>query len=828
MKNYQVAAWAAILVTSFCLAGCGKKTEAPSAGPKPSPPKPASQQVKVPRASICLNGEWDFLPVIAEAQKSAPPKDGWRKVRVPSVWWRTPGAPAGAKSNNYEFDLPEDVAKARAAWYHLAFLVPKDWKDGRRVALEFQGINYRSRVFVNGESAAENQGAHLPVAVDLTKRAKFGQTNEVAVLVEDESPERKIAGLWRSVYLRCYPVISIQSVLIGTSVRDKQISARVWLRNDSDSARRVVLKNIIRESGKDEIVNLFGDLDASVEAGESEVVEVTRSWTNPKLWGFGEYGEPVLYMLKSELRSAETGAAATLDTVTTRFGFREFWTSGKQFLFNGKPFFIKGDLISPAYMLVHNRSFITLYYQAERAANINFIRLHDSNDFDPSVWYEVADELGMLIEPQSYLRVKKTKEGIELPDDAHFEILQNEWTEFIRREGNHPSLVMYSCDNEACSQAQEMVEGPVFAKLNDLHEQIRGTDPSRVVEEQGDVQLGTAAKVGIFKELQVFNAHPYGRPLGPALDQLKRKYDYSGVIPIHVGEIWAGDKDPFNWWTRPAEMLRRKTEMFQAWKTAGEYFAESFTSVKDAGAAGASLCSGIATMYFGAKSAEDMQFGPWDVRMTDESFDDPKAFYGRGRPVNLLFVKPRWPSLSGEGMEVCWMDASTNPKGYGNEFNWFDPTRPPYLTNVTYDLVKKGFHDVDNKDVGPLAKTRAAEIVIGLAPDGKPLAGAYVFLERKGQPGVAQGVMTDSAGTAWFVPREPGDYEAWAEVNGKRMSSEFRVQSSELDAKPGYNSIMWVDLTPGATAKIKAELSQPAVTEIREKMDKPMNVPPTK
>jgi hypothetical protein len=827
---------AGILIFALLLSGCGKEPESPGTSAAPPPAKPAPQaapSADIPRASICLNGEWDFLPVIAEAQKAEPPKDGWRKVRVPSVWWRNAGRPAGAKSFNFEFDLPEDVAKARAAWYHLRFLIPKEWADGRRVALEFGGINCRSRIFINGESTEETTGAHLPISVDLTKRARFGQHNEVAVLVEDGSPERKLAGLWRSVYLRCYPTLSIQSVIVTTSVRKKEIALRVWLRNDSGAAHRVVLKNAIRECGADKVVNIFGDLPTGIEADESKVVEVRRVWSNPRLWGFGEYGEPLLYMLATELRAADSGAptaaSPTLDALNTRFGFRELWTSGRQFLFNGKPFFIKGDVFSPAHMLVHNREFVTLFYQAERAANVNFIRLHDPDDFAPPVWFDVADELGMLIEVEAGSGAKKVADGIELPDEGQFERLQKEWTQFVLREGNHPSIAMYSCDNEICSQGEDRVDGSVFSRLSALHEGIRQTDPTRIVEEQGDVQLGMAAKLGIFEELQVFNAHPTGHPLGRALEQLKLKYDYSDLIPIHVGEIRPTDNDPFNAWTRPAEMLRRKQEMFQAWKTAGEYFAESIAGVKDAGAAGASLGSGIGTMYFGAKSADDLQFGPWDVRATDESFDDPKAWDGRGRPVNLVYVQPRWPSLSGEGMKVCWIDASTSPTGCGAQFNWFDPTRPAYLTNVTYDLVKKGFRAVDGKDTAPLAAKRASEVVVGLAPDGKPAAGAYVYIARKDQERRgAAGVMTDAAGAAWFTPQEPGEYEAWAIVEGKRFASSFAAQASELAAKPGYSHVTWVDLTPSATEKIKAQIAKPATIEIRDKMDKPQNTPPAK
>ncbi len=770
MRQRRVSACAAFVLMLACAAGCGKKEETPSAAPKPAAgPKPAPTvaPAKIPRASICLNGEWDFLPVTDESQKAAPPKDGWRKVRVPSVWALKPST-AGEKTGNYEFDLPEDTAKAQAAWYRLSFPVPKEWNDGRRVSLEFQGINHRSRVYVNGDSTEENEGAHLPVVVNLTQRARFGQANEVCVLVEAD-PAGSVAGLWRSVYVRCYPSVSLQNVFVNTSVRKKEITVKVWIKNDTEAAHRVVLKNVIRECGSDKVANIFGDLLVGVEPGETKIVEVKRSWSDPKLWGFGIHGEPFLYMLRSELRTADEESPANiviLDALNTRFGFREFWTSGKQFMFNGKPFFIKGDVIGPERMLAHHRAFVTLFYLAQREAGVNFIRLRDPNGFFPKVWYEVADEVGMLVEPEAAMRVTKTKEEVELPGDDQIEVLKNEWEAFVMGAGNHPSIAMYSCDNEICTQDQEMVDGAVFARLNEVRKSIRQNDPTRVIEEQGDVQLGTGQKLGIFTELQVFNAHLAGADPGKALEEIKQRFDYNDRIPIHVGELSTDDKT-----------VGATADLTEAsCKAAGEYFAKAMREVRDAGAAGVSLNSGAAVMYF-----------------------DPKAVAGVARP--------RWPSLSGEGMKVCQVDTAA---GAGGRFNWFDASRPAFGTNVSHELVKKGFKDLDGQESGALAKSRIQEVVAGLAPDGKPLAGAYVFLTRKGQEGRGDtGVMTDSAGTAWFAPVEPGPYEVWAMVAGKRIGKEVNVGVAELTPKAGYGHITWVDLTPGATDKARADVGKP-------------------
>lgn len=693
-----------MMMAALLLTGCGKKTEEtpPVPGAQPVPTKAPAKEAKIVRTSICLNGEWDFLPVKDEAQKSAPPKEGWRKVRVPSVWVRPDAPSAGAKSAAQVFDLPHQVVNTEAAWYRLSFPVPKEWADGRQVALEFRGINRRSRLFINGESADETEGAHLPICVDLTKRAKFGGLNEVAVLVE--AGPQPVAGLWRGVYLRSYPSLWLQNVQIFTSVRKKEIAVKVWIRNDTESAHRVILKNAILEWGGDKRVNIFGDLDVGVEPGESKIVEVKRSWPNPRLWGFGEYGEPVLYMLRSELRSADTGESggATLDVLLTRFGFREFWTSGKQFMFNGKPFFIKGDVFTPVNTLGEDRRAISLLYQAERGANVNFIRLKDPYGFAPSAWYEVADELGMLIEPEACAAFKKSKEGVELPDEIQFDALKNEWEEFIKREGNHPCIVMYSCDNETCTHEQEMVEGVIFAKLDELHQSIRLNDPSRVIEEHGDVQLGMGAKLGIFKELQVFNVHLKTPSSGAELEEIKKKWDYSNLIPIHVGEMGVE----------------------------GGNLVEALKALKAAGAAGVSLRA------------------------------------------------PRW-------YDVAW---------------------PTIVTNAIYESLKKARQEVDGQAVAPLSGKKIPTLVVGLAPEGKPHAGAFVFMKmQNAESRGIEGAFTDSRGTAWLAPIEPGEYLVWAELDGKKLNSVVKVQAADMSSKPDDGHVIWVDLTPDATAKIKAE-----------------------
>jgi hypothetical protein len=774
----------------------------------PAAPSPVPGQ----RDRICLNGEWDFRP---GGDRTAVPAFGWTTLRVPGSWGHAHG---------FEFDLPDGTASVRHAWYRLRFRPPANWNDGRRIVLAFDGVNYACTGYLDGQPVGGHVGGYAPFELDITPSVHFDRPNEFALHVEDEAfpvghqAQALHSGIWRSVYLASMPKLHVENVFVMPSVREKRLTVRTWVRNDSDRAQEGVLSNRVWLAGK--VALELPAAPCRVAPGTTESVEVSQPWPRPQLWGFGEYGSPTLYSLQTvllppgEMRLALAAADEPRDAVSTRFGFREFWCEGTEFRLNGKPFVIKGDLVGTSYLLQDNRQWITLYYLAERGANVNFIRLHSYHDLHPKDWYEVADELGMPIETQQYYRPKSPE---------HFAVIRSDWEGFIRRHWNHPSIVMWSADNEACSQADygqpQVVDMPeVWQGLNEVHKLIRSLDPTRPVEEQGDVRLGLAAAKGLFDELQVFNAHPYGDPLGNDLDHLKQRYSYNGRIPIHVGEVYYGEQDPFNWWTRPAEMLRKQRSMYLSWRNCGKYYYRSILSVRDHGAAGVSLCAGIGTMYFGSKSEDDIRFGPWDCRQTDETFDSDRP-EDRGRSVNNVYVKTRWPSLSGEGIKVKWVLAPS--VGYGGQHNWFDPTRPAFETNVVYDWVRKGFHDWDGKHVAPLAKHRAPELVVCVTKGDQPVAGVPVWLLPEAAAAEPQAVLADANGTAWFILRQPGRYRAVCPAIG--ASQPVTLEAPRLRAQAGYGHLAWVDLGGQRSGAIRAELAKPAEIDIRDPMEKPSN-----
>ena len=649
----------------------------------------------------------------------------------------------------------------------------------------------------------------------------FGQTNELRVLLKEVETFNFhiVGGIRGDVYLKFYPALYIDNIIVRTSVQKQAIESHVYLRNlTRHDAVGKVTADVLEEQGITALQ--FDPKTVNVPAGSLTNIVFTRAWTNPVLWGFAPYGTPHLYSMRHRL---ELGNAA--GESYARFGFREFGTQGTNFMFNGKPFFIKGDLhgIESAYQ---NRGFAQRYFQFLREGNMNFVR-HHVFSFVNDVWFDVADEVGALVEPQLGVT---GQQGITGPD-GDVAGIEAKWRNFIWTHANHPSIVIYSGDNE-CLSGETVPRPQLYAIMNTRGKLLHALDPTRLLEWQGSPAIANVAAMGLYENLQVFNSHPYGAPLGDALKQHMNMYRYDGRIPVHVGEmVVAFGSSPFNWWTKEGEIIRSRT-LQRAYVLAGISLACSVRSVSSAGARGASLCAASGTVQFGPDTQGGFAFGPWTreasridrVNPKDGRPVDPgEAWAGASQVVcNVTTVEIKWPSLSGQGMRPT----RTGAGGYVSHpllMNWFDPSRPAYTFNVAMPRVRAAFRDADGLDVGPLAEKLFPEIVVSFAPDEVPAAGVFVKVTPlAAQPVAADSVMTDPEGTAWFSLRAPGRYRASATWNGKDHAAEFVAEKRPFPPREiaGYQHVQWIDLAGHVASNLSARLVQPASVTV----DNPRNV----
>ncbi len=749
------------------------------------PALPALQAESVPsstmREKICLNGVWNFKG--EGTSETEIPKTGWSKIRVPSTWI---GHGSGL--------ITIEKGNSPHVWFSRTIFIPASWNDGRRIKLKFLALDWAHAIYVNGKLIDRYKSMRLCFDVDITSAVKFGQDNDLAVWVQRNGDKDIEAGIIRSVYLVTVPAIHVEYSHVLPSVEKMTLTVRTRVKNEDTVKRSVTVQPVVNDNGKTVLTLPAKTIDLA--PGQSVEVETASAWKDPVIWGFGIYGKPYLYHLRTQL-----SGPSVADVQYDRFGFREFKIKGPKFYLNGKHFFIKGDLISRAWPVTENPDYLATYYQVMRSANMNFQRLHSHwpNNFDSHYWYEVGDELGHLVEAQMH------SGNWSKPDDPEFIAL---WTSYVNENFNHPSLVMWCPDNEGIRPEPDRINESIkgMPKWNNFARHLRKLDPTRVLDFHHGCSLYAGVKLGVFdkENYMTFNLHPYGS-LGKEMDMVKRNLGFDGSVPIYIGEIFSF---PAN-----IDAVGNPAGTYFEQRRRGSYFAEAIPDIIRHGADGFALCALEQTGFIGYSSLKEVHLGPWsDFLLLRDETKPGKPIIGNRETM----VKVRWPSLSGEGAKceiiIPHYGAGGGDGGYGFNYNWFDPTRPMFYSNVVDRMVKNTIRQIDNRDEPALGPKRAPEVIVAFGVEGKPVEGAYVdLIPLDGQAAAPSGVATDPDGTAWLHLWDTGRYKVRSAYQGKVVEKEITIaERPTLTGKAGYDHITWVDLGGIDIAARKAELAKGA------------------
>ena len=428
------------------------------------------------RGRICLNGMWEYIAVPG-AQPFDPlhnrdlfptPESPFPPVqtedRPPSGEWQPILVPSTEAGGYIKPRIPK-------LWYRRSFTVPAEW-EGRHVELEFVGASFEVVAYVNGQCVGWHRGDSTTFALDIGAACRFGQTNELLArvwcprvqygkvwpqaLIENVGHGRK--GIWDDVYLRSRPKIAVRSVFCRPSVRQQRFSADLVLVNQTEQDAAVTLRTRVLDlSGKP--VHAVVSRDLALPAGEDLSVTVETPWDNARLW-FPE--DPHLYLLETEL----VRDGLPIDTHRERFGFRELWIEGGNFLLNGKIIRFRRATESlnpqnPASNLGYMRAWMRLY----KTFGYNLLRTF--RKATPAL-LEIADEEGLCVAPQSGWHHPDNPLTPEFEKNA-LPVLR----EWITRDRNHPCVVMWVAENEGYSHV---------ASIKWAMDRIRELDPTRPVD----------------------------------------------------------------------------------------------------------------------------------------------------------------------------------------------------------------------------------------------------------------------------------------------------------------------------------------------------------
>ena len=360
-----------------------------------------------------LNGKWALKVIEGTADTDeVPAQDGsWGKIPVPGCW------------EAYGYCKPSyDKANPLTGYYRTTFSVPTEWK-GKRIVLRLDGVLYGYDLWINGKKAGSWRSGYNTALFDITPyiNKKNGE-QELAMKVITRFPGSDFdynddwapSGIFRDVTLMAVPETHLSDLTIHA-----KLSGEVSVDTEIANAKKGT-------TVKHEIYDMQGNM-----VGTSKV-------DNPQLW---TAETPYLYTLRTMLMQKKD----TLQVFTNRFGFRETTIEGNVLKLNGKPIKLRGvtcHSTDPVTVKVINEESILRDMKLMKEASVNYIRT--SHYPREPRFYELADSLGFYV-------IDEVPFGFGdklLSDTAYYPVLQQRAQATIRRDKNHPSVIIWSLGNE--------------------------------------------------------------------------------------------------------------------------------------------------------------------------------------------------------------------------------------------------------------------------------------------------------------------------------------------------------------------------------------------
>ena len=468
-----------------------------------------------------LNGEWDYA-ILPKGAASPSSFDG--KILVP---FAVESALSG---------VGRTVGDKNELWYSRLFTVPAEW-EGRRVRLNFGGVDWKADVWVNGVQVGGHQGAYSPFSMDITDALAKGD-NTLTVRVFDPTdkgtqPRGKqvtdpkgiwytpVTGIWQTVWIEPVASNSISSLKITPDVDANSLQVL------ADAA-----------SGLVKIEVLDGDKPVASASGIAGTAVEVAMPGNVKLW---TPDTPNIYELKVSL--LENGKV--VDEVESYAAMRKVGMKrGKndkviRFTLNDDQIFHFGPLDQGWWPdgLYTPPSYEAMVYDIDKTKELGFNMIRKHIKVEPELWYEYCDRNGILVWQDMPSGDKNTKwENHNYYRSPEFERTpesaaqyRSEWNEIMDNLHSHPSIVVWVPFNEGWGQ---------FDTKN-VAAWTKAKDPSRLVN---------AASGGNFfyGAGDILDVHNYPAPRIYLLDDYKANVigEYGGIGYPMKGHLWQPDR---NW-----------------------------------------------------------------------------------------------------------------------------------------------------------------------------------------------------------------------------------------------------------------------------------------
>lgn len=434
--------------------------------------------------------------------------DGWLLAADPQnigrdqKWFESPRPEA--KPSRVPWIIQETLpAYHGVAWYWRDFDAPRNPHPRGRYLLRFWQVDYMAEVWLNGAAVGGHEGGEGPFVLDVTDQIRPGAKNRLAVRVLNpiDSPIDGIClretahcakviplsagaapnsgGIMDSVELVCTAAVYVDDLFVIARPEGNNgtihIQAGVCNATSATQKGQIDISVASARSGE---TTTAAHLERDLPAGGSPV-ECDLAIANPRLW---ELSDPYLYRVTVRVRIEGTEG---FDERSVRCGFRDFRFSNGYFRLNGKRIYLRGTHTGNGYpigqFLPQDPSLLQRDLLNLKAMGFNAVRFIFRSAIRANL--DLCDEIGMLVYTESY-----ASPWIE-PSARMTQRFDTAISELIRRDRNHPSIVMWGLMNESPN-------APAFQHAITMLPLVRSLDNSRIVMLNSGRYDGTGAAVG--------------------------------------------------------------------------------------------------------------------------------------------------------------------------------------------------------------------------------------------------------------------------------------------------------------------------------------------
>ena len=438
-----------------------------------------------------FNFGWKFhlgeYPV-EQLQNAFTDDSDWRDIDVPHDFqieqpWVAPSADENANNSdgasNFKSRLSARAFKEMGSGWYVKKYVPEMSLKNKRTIIDFEGIMYVGDVYLNGERIGGTDYGYLGFEIDLSNKLKYGEENIIAVRANTSNPLNSRwytgGGLFRDVHIITTDpqLYFARHPLYITTSENKFINIQAEVTNYTRDSEMSLLVRI-KDNENTVIYEKAEKVAFNRKSRSNEIKLPAIQLPAPHLWSCED---PYLYTAEVQLTD-KNGQVRDVDS--SRFGIRTIEFSPDFGLrVNGKKVLLKGNANHHTLGALGAAAYPRAIEKRLRLLkDFGFNHIRTSHNPYSTSFLDLCDELGILVVDELYDKWLDQFAGGRKP---WMQLWPYDLPEWIKRDRNHPSVIMWSLGNELQTYANLPFEDWGVTPYRMMKPVVQRYDPTRKI-----------------------------------------------------------------------------------------------------------------------------------------------------------------------------------------------------------------------------------------------------------------------------------------------------------------------------------------------------------